>query len=271
MQEQEQNSVQPESLPIQRLRSRKEKEGGFTLIEMIGVLAVIAVLASMVAPKIFDAIRDSKVDTLLADVGSVRTQIVSFYKDTSRFPQHYTGVGVTAAAAVTPNELITDAAGGVVGTGIRGWRGPYLDKELENPLNPNSNLLVESSRQSANANVVEFDINGDGVVDYTNQVAAAGAAGPSLKNDIAYIVIDGLTYDEAERISKALDGDADLAGAVAGATTGPWWQNGRVTAVTAPAGAGSLAAATAGPGALAAMVQPPRNVDVAIWIYLGSR
>lgn len=237
-----------------------ERERGFTLIEMIGVLAVIAVLASMVAPKIFDAIRDSKVDTLLSDVSNVRTEVVSFYKDTSRFPEHQAG----PAAAAGFNEMITNsvasATAGVVGAAIRGWRGPYLDKQLANPLNPNSNISVESTRLFPGT-IVSFDINGDGVVDYTNGAAPAGNPN-ALKNDISYMVIDGLSFEEAQRISQALDSDVDAgaAGVAGGAVN--WWQTGRVVAFNAA----TFAAAQAGPAAL-----PVRNADVAVWIFLGAR
>ncbi len=42
-------------------QNRKSNQA-FTLIEMIGVLAVIAILASMLIPKIFEAINNSKIN-----------------------------------------------------------------------------------------------------------------------------------------------------------------------------------------------------------------
>jgi len=185
---------------------------GFTLIEMIGVLAVIAILGAIVAPKIFDAIRDSKVSAMAENISTTKTAIVSFYKDTGTFPVHTAG---------TANiDLIKNRA-----RAIKGWKGPYLDKDLVNPINPNGSVRVAVGN-------IPFDINGDGVDDYTNNVS--------------YILVDRLTADEAKSLSSIIDSDADSAG------TASWFDGGRVrtTNATAPA-AGST--------------------NVAVYIYIAHR
>jgi len=45
----------------------------FTLIEMIGVLAIIGILASVVSPKVIEAIRDAKVTGVIANLNAART------------------------------------------------------------------------------------------------------------------------------------------------------------------------------------------------------
>ena len=45
---------------MQKLRARE----GMTMIEMIGVLGVIAVLSALLIPRVFDVITDSKIDSL---------------------------------------------------------------------------------------------------------------------------------------------------------------------------------------------------------------
>ena len=54
---------------------------GFTLIEMIGVLAVVAVLAAMVLPKVFDVIAESRVNSLAASVKAYETAVTRYYGD----------------------------------------------------------------------------------------------------------------------------------------------------------------------------------------------
>ena len=54
---------------------------GFTLIEMIGVLAVVAVLAAMVLPKVFDVIAESRVNALAASVKAYETAVTKYYSD----------------------------------------------------------------------------------------------------------------------------------------------------------------------------------------------
>ena len=147
---------------------------GFTLIEMIGVLAVIAILAAIVAPKIFDAISDSKIDSLVEEISTVRTATASYYKDTGVFPYNQ-------------NYLLAQKKG------IKGWNGPYLDKKLTNPINPSGYFEVGQGNWN-------FDINGDGVNDY-----GTGTNKPIV--GIAHF--NGLTTAQAKEISNIIDGDGE--------------------------------------------------------------
>src|ERR1051326_568210 len=48
---------------------------GFTLIEMIGVLAVIAILAALLIPKVFDAINNSRINNAAVSLRTVKTAV----------------------------------------------------------------------------------------------------------------------------------------------------------------------------------------------------
>ena len=54
---------------------------GFTLIEMIGVLAIIAILVGAVAPRIFEAIEDSKITSSSSLVKSLQSSVSKYYSD----------------------------------------------------------------------------------------------------------------------------------------------------------------------------------------------
>src|SRR5438034_7612165 len=58
---------------------REGKAKGFTLIEMIGVLAVIAILASMLIPKIFEAINSARINNTVQSYNSVKTAVLDHY------------------------------------------------------------------------------------------------------------------------------------------------------------------------------------------------
>lgn len=58
---------------------------GFTLVEMVGVLAVIAVLSSFLVPKIFSAINESRVNNAVASLNSAKSASITFFGKYGRF------------------------------------------------------------------------------------------------------------------------------------------------------------------------------------------
>ncbi|HXJ72477.1 MAG TPA: prepilin-type N-terminal cleavage/methylation domain-containing protein, partial [Candidatus Dormibacteraeota bacterium] len=52
---------------------------GFTLIEMIGVLAVIAILAALLVPKIFEAINNARVNNAAVSYNTAKTALADHY------------------------------------------------------------------------------------------------------------------------------------------------------------------------------------------------
>src|SRR2546426_6175398 len=57
----------------------RKSSQGFTLIEMIGVLAVIAILASMLIPKIFEAINSARINNTVQSYNAIKTAVMDHY------------------------------------------------------------------------------------------------------------------------------------------------------------------------------------------------
>ena len=75
---------------------------GFTLIEMIGVLAIIAILAVIVVPKVFSTIAGSRVTSAVASINSMRSAI-------SEFGGRYGAVPVTSIPGARIDDLLITA------------------------------------------------------------------------------------------------------------------------------------------------------------------
>ncbi len=144
---------------------RKRNEKGFTLIEVVVVVAVIAILAAVLTPYITKYIDDSKIAKARNESQVVGGSLTNFYKDVGNWPnRNPTGVlttpGLLYTGTVTPataglftaapvvNPPVVAAWAGTVNTldnsllvngttgsayptsGDMQWKGPYVGSAL---------------------------------------------------------------------------------------------------------------------------------------------
>lgn len=65
-------------LTVAPVRTSRRRRAGFSLVEMIGVLAIIAILAVVIVPKVFSTIASSRVTNAVASINSVKTAVTEF-------------------------------------------------------------------------------------------------------------------------------------------------------------------------------------------------
>jgi general secretion pathway protein G len=89
------------------MERRKHKERGFTLIEILIVVAIIGLIAALIGPNLMGRLERSKEEITKAQVEMLSSAVQAFMIDMRRYPN-------------TLDELInsTDPQ----------WRGPYLSK-----------------------------------------------------------------------------------------------------------------------------------------------
>lgn len=92
----------------------RSNEDGFTLVELLVVLLILALLAALVGPRVVGYMSTSKVKTATIQLSAYKTALELFHLDMGRYPT--TGEGLTALTAAP--------------AGAKGWAGPYLDKAL---------------------------------------------------------------------------------------------------------------------------------------------
>lgn len=91
---------------------------GFTLLELLVVVAIIGLLAGYVGPKYFGQLGKAEVKVTRAQIDALDKALDQYRLDVGRYPTTEQGLG---ALVVKPS-------------GISRWAGPYLKKDV--PLDP---------------------------------------------------------------------------------------------------------------------------------------
>jgi general secretion pathway protein G len=93
-----------------RERSARQSERGFTLIEMLVVITIIALIMALVGPRVLNYLTDSKIKAARIQIASFESALDLYYLDSGRYPT--TSEGLRA---------LLERPGNTVA-----WAGPYL-------------------------------------------------------------------------------------------------------------------------------------------------
>ena len=103
---------------------KKKLRRGFTLVEVLVVMLIIAILAAMVLPRIMGRKSDAQKAAALQQISGMQTALQQFRLDCDRYPTTDEGLDVLREQ---PSDL-------------RGWKGPYMEKSI--PVDPWGNPYV---------------------------------------------------------------------------------------------------------------------------------
>lgn len=89
-------------------------QGGFTLMELLVVLAILGLLASLVGPQVLNTLGGAKVKTAGIQIKDLEQALEMYKLDTGRFPNTEEGLGALMKKPARAS----------------GWNGPYLKSDV---------------------------------------------------------------------------------------------------------------------------------------------
>jgi general secretion pathway protein G len=96
-----------------KVRTANAKDAGFTLVELLVVLAIIGLIAALAAPQVLRYLGKARVDTTQAQMKNIAGALELYYLDSGQYPTSEAGLNLLTAA---PSD-------GTI------WNGPYLKSE----------------------------------------------------------------------------------------------------------------------------------------------
>jgi general secretion pathway protein G len=113
---------------------------GFTLIECLLVVVIVATIAAVAVPHVRDRVRAGREAALRANLRVMRCAIDRFHRDTGLFPNTLANLTV-----VTPPTTARNAAGTTVPLPPGSYRGPYLTVVPRDPVHNNGTFSYLTS------------------------------------------------------------------------------------------------------------------------------
>jgi len=101
------------------MKKRPLKRLGFTMIELLIVIVILGLLASLVAPKMFSKVDSSKIKTAITQMHMFETSLDTFRLDLGHYPKSL-------------SELRSSDE--------KNWDGPYIPKKV--PMDPWGNPYI---------------------------------------------------------------------------------------------------------------------------------
>lgn len=150
----------------------------FTLVEMVGVLAIIAILASLLVPKVFAAIDEARFNNAVLSINGVRTATLMYFT-------RYGYFGDVGGAAIASS------------SGTTNWDMVLLQEGL---LERRFGVKVGTG----------------GYLNLTNSTESFNLDGTGTNNDcagcqwIVECVLTGVTLGDAYQLSQRIDGPSPL-------------------------------------------------------------
>jgi type II secretory pathway pseudopilin PulG len=185
---------------VNTLVKKTKKALGFTLVELIGVMAVIAILSAMLIPKIFDAINSARIEHAAAAINTIRTAVASHYTKYGAFADStgtfFTPTGVATGGTQEDDAAAFDTLVLMKDRMIDKRFGVKLGDQLATNLVRVRTIEAAADATAITASSANYDFDGVGAVVDTNNGSLVVEA-----------VITGVNGNDAKELKEMIDGN----------------------------------------------------------------
>jgi general secretion pathway protein G len=141
---------------MQRDKQIRRSQAGFSLMELLVALVILALVMGIVAPRVIGYLSRAKSQTADAQVKNIQGALDLFLIDVGRYPAESEGLAALIKAPA----------------GAAGWAGPYLDEESV-PVDPWGNAYFYTSTDDG-LRVRVYSLGRDGTEGGTGEDADVG-------------------------------------------------------------------------------------------------
>jgi prepilin-type N-terminal cleavage/methylation domain-containing protein len=194
-------------------RTGVRRRTGFTLVETIVTLGLLAVLAAFVVPTVVQKAGAGDPVKVVSDLTSIRTGLETFQTDVGGVPNQLRMLVVQPTVA---NHFV-DSVTVLKQSNAIAWNGPYLNAEIG--ALPQDSLMT-GFRSYIYNQVTRYDGTNNAAEFYVLPGSGTGGTFTPTNTLFAAVTITGLSVRQAQLVNRLIDGDDDtdvLAGANAGA------------------------------------------------------
>jgi len=181
---------------------------GFSMVEMIGVLAIIAILASLLVPRVFSAMTKAKINGAVMTINTIKAATTEAYSDSGNFT-------LAGGSPITADDLPLEYDRDVL------LPEQLIDKEFSvkigvetNPADPAERHVVWLARPSAatagvTADNVAWNFAASDPVDADGDASTDDVGANDVANDqyVVYCYIPNVPIRDARDLSTVLDGE----------------------------------------------------------------
>jgi general secretion pathway protein G len=134
----------------------KKNEAGFTLLELLVVLAILGLLAAIVGPQVIRYLGSSKTQTASVQVKNIAASLQLFRLDAGRYPTNEEGLDALIKAPPS----------------VPVWNGPYLPdaSAITDPWGKSYQMLVPGKQGEVDV----FSLGSDGLVGGSGEAKDVG-------------------------------------------------------------------------------------------------